>query len=82
VITIDPSNWIVVGVSFWDEKGRELKQLAAKEVRQVDGIWTRHVLEMSNLQTGHHTRLIFSDVDYKTAIKEELFTRQSLSRGY
>jgi hypothetical protein len=82
VITIDPANWIVMEVAFWDVKGRQLKHLVASDVREVDGIWTRHILEMDNLQTGHHTRLVFSDVDYSTAIKEELFTRQSLSRGH
>ena len=82
LITIDTSNWVVRVVEFWGLKGRHLKTLTALDVREVQGIWTRHELTMKNHQTGHKTTLMLSNVDYTTPVKTNLFTRQALSRGY
>jgi hypothetical protein len=78
---VDSSTWIVVQADFWDLKSEPLKTLVAEDIRQVDGIWTRHKLTMSNHQTGHTTELLFADVDYQTPIDEGLFTQQALKRG-
>jgi predicted RND superfamily exporter protein/outer membrane lipoprotein-sorting protein len=82
VVSIDARNWVVLGVEFWDVKGVYLKTLHVSDVRKVDGIWTRHVLTMENHQTGHKTEIMFSNVDYKTPLKSNLFTKQSLTRGH
>jgi uncharacterized protein len=82
VATMDPANGMVMEVEFWDTKGRPLKHLVASDISQVDGIWTRHRLDMENLQTGHRTRLIFSEVDYTSPIEDNAFSRQALSRGH
>jgi hypothetical protein len=81
VLTVDPANWVVTEVEFWDTKGRPLKNLVATDIRQVGGIWTRHSLVMKNHQTGHTTRLTFSDVDYSGVLEDEVFSKQALSRG-
>ncbi|WOJ98264.1 outer membrane lipoprotein-sorting protein [Congregibacter brevis] len=78
---INSSNWIVVQAEFWDVKGNALKTLTAEDVRQIDGIWTRHKVTMRNHQTGHSTELLFADVDYQTPIDERVFTQQALKRG-
>lgn len=78
---VDASNWIVVQADFWDARGEHLKTLIAEDIREVDGIWTRHRLLMSNHKTGHSTELLFSDVDYQSPIDDRIFTQQSLQRG-
>ncbi len=82
LVTIDPSNWMVTQVEFWDIKGRPLKHLVATDIRQVGGVWTRHRLDLENFQSGHRTRLVFSEVDYTTDISDNSFARQALSRGH
>jgi len=82
VVIVDAQNWIVRGVEFWDLKGKHLKSLKASDVREVQGIWTRHVLTMVNHQTGHTTKLMSSEVDYLSAVEANLFTRQALQRGH
>ena len=82
LLTIDPSNWIVVGAKFWDVKGRPLKRLTATDIRQVDGIWTRHSLEMENLQSGHRSIFTFSEVDYEMPVDDAMFNKRSLQRGH
>jgi len=78
---VDPSNWLVVKAHYWDIKLNDLKTLRASDIRQVDGIWTRHHLEIENHKTGHYTEFVFSDVDYQSTVNTKVFTRQALTRG-
>jgi predicted RND superfamily exporter protein len=82
LITINKANWVITRIEFWDTNDAPLKTLTASDIRQVDGIWTRHELLMENSQTGHTTLLKFNDVDYATPISDRLFTRQALARGH
>lgn len=78
---IDPVSWQAVKAEYWDVKLNPLKTLVISDIRQIDGIWTRHQLRVNNHKTGHQTDLVFSDVDYKAEVKDQLFSRQALSRG-
>jgi len=78
---VDPSNWVVLKAKYWDIKLNELKSSTMSDVRLVDGIWTRHKMLVKNQKTGHSTEFTFSMVDYKTAVKDKLFSRQSITRG-
>jgi hypothetical protein len=80
-ITVDAAQWIVTRARFWDTAGKLLKTLEARDIRQVDGIWTRHQLHMQNHQNGHATELLFRAVDYLSPVDERLFTQQALKRG-
>jgi hypothetical protein len=79
--TVDSSNWIVISSQYWGLRGRPLKSLYATEIRLVDNIWTRHKLTIENHRSGHKTVFTFSDVDYKTQIKDGLFRKNALARG-
>ena len=81
VIWVDPANSMILRAEFWDVKGELLKTLTVSDIRQVDGIWTRHDLTMANHQSGHTTRFLFSDVDYASPIDDDFFTRGALERG-
>lgn len=78
---VDTSNWMVVKADYWDPKGEPLKSLTISDIRQVNGIWTRHRLEIQNHKTGHHTEFIFSDVDYDSIVDDGVFTQRALARG-
>ena len=78
---VNPENWLMVKAEFYDLKGELLKTLNVKDIRLVDGYWTRHWLTMENHQTGHTTEFVFSDVDYKKPIDDSLFSQQALARG-
>jgi len=80
-IWVNPETWIIVKTDYWDLKDRYLKTYTASNIRQVDGIWTKHLLEVKNHKTGHHSRFEFSNVDYNTPVKDDLFTRRTLERG-
>ncbi len=80
-IWVSPSNWVVQKVEYWDRKERPLKTYTASDIRQVDGIWTRHKITVDNHKTGHQSTFEFSNVDYQTPVEDRLFTRSTMERG-
>ena len=72
---------MILRADFWDLKERPLKTLAVGDIRQVDGIWTRHQLHLINQQTGYTTDFVISEVDYVTPLSDDLFTKMALERG-
>lgn len=78
---VNASNWVVFKSEFWDVRSKPLKTLEVTDIRQVGGIWTRHVLAVTNHKTGHRTRFEFSDVDYASPVADSLFSKSSLKRG-
>lgn len=78
---VDSSNWQVVKAQYWDVMLNELKTTTISEIRQIDGIWTRHRMEVQNHKTGHYTEFVFSEVDYQTPVADSAFTRRALERG-
>lgn len=81
LIWVNPKNWIIVKTDYWDLKDRLLKTYTASSISQVDGIWTKHQLEVQNHKTGHHSRFVFSNVDYQTPVQDDVFSRRTLERG-
>lgn len=78
---VDTDSWLIVKVKYWDIKGRLLKTLVIRDVRQVNGIYTRHKMTMDNNKTGHQTIFSFSNVDYKTQVKDSLFSKRAMKQG-
>ena len=78
---VDSEIWIVRRAKFWDTGGNLLKTSHFSDIRQVQGIWTQHRIEVENHKTGHRTRFLFSGVDYQGGVSDNLFSRIALSRG-
>jgi hypothetical protein len=78
---VDKSNWMVIKADYWDTKDVLLKSLVMSDIRKIDGIWTRHKLELSNHKTGHRSQFIFSDVDYLSPVEDDVFTQRAIARG-
>ncbi len=78
---VDAEIWIVRKAEFSGLRNRPLKTIFTKLIKQVQGIWTAHLIEAENHKTGHSTKFIFSDIDYQTEISNDLFTERALRRG-
>jgi len=81
LMRIDPAIWVTRKSEMWDVGGNALKTLLSLDVREIDGIWTTHLLEASNHKTGHKSRFTFSDVDYSVEVSEDMFEQRTLKRG-
>lgn len=78
---VDDEIWMVRQTKMWDVKGKLLKTLYVSDIRQVDMIWTAHLMEIENHKTGHHTKFTFSDVNYNEGVKDNVFSKTSIKRG-
>jgi len=78
---VDADIWIIRKAKFWGIRGKELKTISSSEIKQVQGIWTIHRMEVVNHKTKHRTNFTFSEVDYETQVKDALFTKRTLRRG-
>ncbi len=78
---VDDAIWMVRRSQSWDIKGRLLKTIYFRDISKVQGIWTAHIIDVDNHKTGHHTTFTFSDINYKNAVKDNIFTKEALRRG-
>ena len=78
---VDPEIWMTRKAEFYDVRGKLLKTTYTKDIKQVQGIWTAHLLEVNNHKTRHKTRFTFSDVYYDASINDGFFTERALRRG-
>lgn len=78
---VDDNIWMVRRAQMWDVQGNPLKTVNFRDIRQVQGIWTQHELEVFNHKTGHRTRFIFSDVNYQDGVDDGVFSQDALKRG-
>jgi outer membrane lipoprotein-sorting protein len=81
LIRVDAELWIPRWVEYWDPRGEPIKTVRLLDVREVQGIWTAHRVEVANPQSGHRTVLQFAEVDYAAELPEDLFRESSLARG-
>jgi predicted RND superfamily exporter protein len=73
--------WMIESTDYFDLKGKPLKSFKAEEIREIDGIWTRHKLTVSNFKTGHTSIFSVRDVDYRSNTKDSLFTNRAMKKG-
>lgn len=78
---VDDEIWMVRRTKFWDTNANPLKTVFVRDIDQVQGIWTAHLIEVENQKTGHSTRFVFSDIDYRSGVPDERFTENALRRG-
>jgi len=80
-VWVDLKNAMIRKAEYWDIAGNHLKTLQVSDIRKVDGIWTGHKLEIQNHKTGHKTIFTFSDVEYSSAVPDDVFTEEALVIG-
>ena len=81
VAYIDPETAFQRKSEVWDVNGNKLKTIFSEEWRKIQGIWSGIRMRAQNHKTGHSTIFTFSEIDYKTEIKDEMFTERALKRG-
>ena len=78
---VDKEIWMARKVDYWDIRGKYLKTNHITDIRNIQGIWTLHQMDVQNHKTGHHTRFTFSDIDYESGVDDDVFTKRALKRG-
>src|SRR5436309_2875281 len=61
-------------------KDQLVRRAHYSDIRNDQGIWTAHQIDMHDLKRNSHTILIIEKLQYKVPMKDDAFTRQALSR--
>ena len=68
-------------VDYYDRKGQLLKTFTPSEYKQYLGkFWRAHRMNMVNHQSRKSTELVWSNVKFKTGLKDDDFTRTRLAQ--
>jgi outer membrane lipoprotein-sorting protein len=82
---ISKTKLIPIQLKAWTSSDNKTKYFKASEIRQVDGVWTPHRMQMRTLQNGtlsSETTIEVLDVDNNAAdVSDADFTQQRLERG-
>ena len=73
-------SFVPLKVEFFDKKNRHIKLFQAKELKQIDGIWTVTWSVMQDLESGHQTEIKVDEIKYNQGLSDELFTQRQLER--
>lgn len=61
-------------------KDQAVRRLDYSDLRNLQGIWTAHVMTMTDLKRGSHTTLTLDRVQYNVDLRESDFTLQAIRR--
>ena len=79
VVWIRKDNYAFARVESFT-KDQLVRRLHFRDIRNVQGIWTAHLLDMEDLRRASRTILKFETLQYNVPLKDENFTLQALRR--
>lgn len=78
---VDKKIFITRKAIFYDKRGELLKTLHNRNIELINNIWTTQHMNMINHQNGHVSDFYFSNIDYNSEVKDNIFTKVALERG-
>lgn len=75
---IDREKYIPVKVEFFDKKGKLYRVYEALEVEEIQGYPTPVKTKMTDLKSGGHTIIEFSNITYDIGLEDKIFTERYL----
>ncbi len=68
-------------VEYYDKLNKLHRVLTISDVKEVQGFWTVHKMEMKNVQTEHSTIITVKNSKYNIKVDKNLFTVAKLEKG-
>lgn len=81
MIWVDKKTMLPVYTEMYDKKGSLLKILTVESIQNVNGYDTPMVDFLQNVQTGHSTRLVITNIEVDKTIPDRVFTSNFLNTG-
>jgi hypothetical protein len=82
IVWWNKSNYRIEKIEFYDRKNALMKTLLYNQYKQyLNKHWRAQEMVMENHQTGKKTRLIFENYTFRTGLKENDFSQNSLVRA-
>lgn len=80
-VKVKKDNFYPVLVEYFDKSGVHCKTMERNQVEKaLDKYWESRETVMTDLKTGHKTKLLLIDAKYDSGLKEELFSERTLMR--
>ncbi|MEO7244333.1 MAG: outer membrane lipoprotein-sorting protein [Rubrivivax sp.] len=77
---VDPETLLVLRIDYFEtESNVPTKRFEALEIKNIQGFWTVTDSRVTNLVSGHETRLKLSKISYNRKLPARLFTAQALA---
>jgi hypothetical protein len=67
-------SYLPLKTEYYDKNDKLLKIFTARELKQVDGIWTITESEMQDFEREHRTLLRTNDISYNKGVPDRVFT--------
>lgn len=80
ILTVDKKTWVRIGVDMYDKNGKLVKKMKCTEVKIIDGYPTTVAIEMTDVQSGHMTRMYMEEARYDTGLDDDLFSQRRITR--
>jgi len=81
-IWVRKDNYYVVRGQYFLAKGKKMKLMQARDLHQIDGIWTAKSISMVTVKKKnilHKSLIEFSDVIYNSEVPDTLFSTSALT---
>lgn len=75
---IHPDTLVPLKTEFYQGKASPAKRLEVLKLAKIQGFWTVMESKMSNLESGHTTRIALSKISYDQGLPDALFSQQTL----
>jgi outer membrane lipoprotein-sorting protein len=77
---IHPGTLIPLRVDLYQARSNKpVKRLSVKRIKKIQGFWTVLDSTMTDLESGHKTRIALSKVKYNQNVPDRMFTSQALA---
>jgi hypothetical protein len=76
---VDPQTYIALRIDFYEGDDTPAKRLIVNRVEKIQGYYTVVDSTMTDLHSGHETRVIIKNVMYDRKLPDGLFTRHALT---
>ena len=80
-IFIDSAVNGVTRINYFDSTGNHVRTQTREEWKPFEDMKIPTRVRMKNLKTGDETVINLSEIDVKTSISDDLFSRRTLMRG-
>ncbi len=67
-------------VIFYDKKGTKSKILDNTKIEKIKDYWIATDFTMTTIKTGHHTRMIYKNIEFDTGLNDDIFTIRNLKK--
>lgn len=81
ISSVDKKTMVPVFVQMFDKKGKLVKELTVEKIQNINGYDIPMANYLKNVQTGHSTRMVITNIEVDKPVPDKVFTQNFLNTG-